>query len=182
MNKLAWALTGHNRTTPLEEHELEAVMTDAFMPDVKYKIAIDKKKSEKLKAGLHLIGEQPVKQHKIFVTSEQEKETFDPVQHFNTTEEFKGRSFNRFRKDQIESGKVLMNQEQITPKVFEKVKASAKRSYNELNARIQRTKKIKNSIKRLQLEKQLAQKGSKRKVEEDSSGIPIYKWKRQRSK
>lgn len=41
MNKLAWALTGHNRTTPLEDHELETVMTDAFMPNVKYRIAID---------------------------------------------------------------------------------------------------------------------------------------------
>lgn len=149
--------------------------------DVGYLIhrkSVDIRKAEKLKDGLHMIGDKQPREHKIFVDTPEDIESFDVASHFGTTEDLSNRTFNRIRTEQIEKGVISDN---ATIQQVKKALKSSKQSYTELNKRLKRSTKLNTAIKSIQLDRNLASKGSKRKVGEGKDGVPIYKWKRQRN-
>ena len=65
-----------------------------------------------------------------------------------------------------------------------KIKRAKAKSYNELEKRVARSKKIETAINGLTLQRNLTNsKGTKRKiVDKDDPSKVVYKWKRQRAK
>lgn len=144
----------------------------------------DDSKVRKLKESLHLIGEQKVKSHKVFVDSEQEREGFDPAAHFNTAPELVGRFYNRpklLSSDAADgadgSGVVSTSAGLIDPRsVAASLEGGKKKKkagsagevpagYKELKARVKRSKSLKTAIDKLSLQRQLTNsKGTKRKL------------------
>lgn len=150
----------------------------------------DDSKVRKLKESLHLIGEQKVKSHKVFVDSEIEQEAFDPAVHFNTAPELVGRFYNRPKllSSEAEAGDggadgegqgagVSTSAGLIDPRsVAASLEGPGKRkragsagavpaAYKELKARVKRSNSLKTAIDKLSLQRQLTNsKGSKRKL------------------
>jgi len=114
----------HKKVLAARQKELEhiigvdsiKVMKEQDLKAVQLQIQKDKKRVEKLKRNLHLIGvENGVdnndgthkintkkrKQHTIFVDSKEELQEFDVADYFNTVPELAGRAYNRVKVDQI---------------------------------------------------------------------------------
>lgn len=161
------------------------------------KKSADDSKIRKLKENLHLIGEQKVKHHKVFVSSEEELEDFDAATHFNTVPELVGRSFNRPKlvTPSAENGLVTegsaSNEAMIDPRCLatsladqvRRAKGKAHKAskgdpavpaaYRELRERVKRSKNLKSTIEKLALQRNLTNsKGTKRKIvlEDGSAG------------
>lgn len=141
--------------------------------------AIDDSKARKMKENLHMIGESGPKQHKIFVNDTEEFEKFDAAEHFNTEPELIDRSFNRITKDQLKNDPGFAN---IKVKAMKKANRQREQSYKELNRRINRGEKLTKAMNALQAQRASMSKGSKRKIENETTGTVSYKFKRQRSK
>ena len=124
----------------------------------------EKKKVERLKCSLHLIGKQDahVNSRTVFVDSKDEMESFDPVAHYGLT--------NKNPSDQSE---VTMTNEQ---------ERARKRAYNELEKRIEREKHLSAIEQQMELQKHLMGKGRRVKVNTGEDGPVVYKWKKQRKK
>lgn len=155
------------------------------------KKSADDSKIRKLKENLHLIGEQKVKSHKIFVSSEEEQETFDPAAHFNTAPELVGRAFNRPRllsaSASSELGAVTGLASEaglIDPRCVAtslaapgrpgKKLAAVPRAYKELRERVKRSNSLKSAIDKLSLQRNLTNsKGSKRKLLVQADGSVV---------
>ena len=145
------------------------------------KKAVEERKVEKLKSGLHLVGAaRPV--HKVFVDSEEQVEAFDPAQHFQTTPELVHRVHNRPRVEDLEKAAEL-GQALSSPSLARTSK-QVTAAYEELRNRIHRKQKIGRAMEELRLQRALMSgKGTveKRKVSgEDGRERVVFKWKRQR--
>ena len=152
-----------------------------------------------------MIGESKVKNHKIFVDSEESLENFDPIQHFNTSSELVNRSYNRPRIEQLEET-ISLNNDIKFDKLKEMLSSKGK-SYREVKERTKRSNKLKTAYFELSMEKNVGKKGSKEKLiihkdgrvtkssnkkrsndndnnnnELEEGDKVIYKWKKQRSK
>lgn len=169
-----------------------------------HKKSVDDKKVERLKSTLHMIGDQKVKKHTIFVDDEKEIETFDAAKHFNTSEDLVDRAFNRPTVDMID--KQADTPSKLNHKRMAKVMKKKEKAYKELEERTKRSSQLELAVNQLSLQRNLMAKGSKRKVvlvdaegkrkrlkrggifgqeveEEDVSKRPVvYKWKRERSR
>ena len=145
-----------------------------------HKTSIDLRKTERLKENLHLIGDKARRQHKTFVDTKEELESFDVAKHFDTAPEFVNRSFNRPRTETLFSGGIL---NQSSRRDIKHVAKLSEQSYSELNKRVTRVKKLKKAVRALELQRNLMGPGSKRKVVEGGDGKPpVFKWKRQRQR
>lgn len=145
-----------------------------------HKASIDLRKAERLQENLHIIGDKTKRQHKTFVDSKEELETFDAAKHFDTAPEFVDRAFNRPRLQTLLTKGVLGN---ASARDVRQTATLTEQSYNEFNKRIKRAKKIKKVVQALELQRNLMGKGSKRKVSEGGDGKPpVFKWKRQRQR
>jgi U3 small nucleolar RNA-associated protein 11 len=145
-----------------------------------HKTSVDLRKAERLQANLHLIGDKVRRQHKTFVDTKDELETFDVAKHFDTAPEFVNRAFNRPRTETLVTGALL---NQSTRKDVKQVAKLTEQSYSELSKRARRVKKLKSAVQALVLQRNLMGSGSKRKVVEGSDGKPpVFKWKRQRQR
>lgn len=146
-----------------------------------HKASIDIRKAEKLKSSLHRIGERRPKEHKTFVDTQEEVEEFDAAKHFDTAPELIDRAHNRPRIADLEKG-IVMGQH--TAKQLKRIQKEKDKSYTELAMRLRRAKKLKKTVAAVQLQKSLMGKGSKRKVADGDStgGVPVFKWKRVRSR
>jgi len=179
-----------------------------------HKKGIDDRKAEKLKKNLHLIGDTKPKLHKVFVNSKDELDTFNDSAHFETAPGLMDRSYNRIktntikqaveresvRDDYITSGggnsyrKKRGRNDDLpilplpTGKELRKALHTKEKSYSELLEREKRSKKLGGLARKLQLQRNLMGKGSKKKIiiegEQDNDGEDkvIYKWKKQRQK
>ena len=172
------------------------------------KKSADDSKIRRLKENLHLIGEQKVKSHKVFVDSEKEQEEFDPAVHFNTAPELVNRAFNRPRLlSNTETDSLIDPRCVATSLTHSKAKkgtaAAVPAAYRELRERVKRSNKLKSAIDKLSLQRKLSTcKGSKRKLIVNADGSVstassssegkgqsggsskekvIYKWKKQRA-
>ncbi len=145
---------------------------------IAHRKAVDDSKARRMKDSLHLIGEESsARDHKIFVETEEEFRTFDPVEHFETIPELEDRTFNRLRKEQLSK----ISPDAITAKDVKGAMRSRQRSYKELNQRVSRSQRLGSAIKALNSQRIGMSKGSKKKIE-DPNGIkpPEFKFKRQR--
>lgn len=148
---------------------------------------MDDSKIEKLKGTLHGIGESGSSKHKIFLEQEAEVENFNVAEHFDTIDALVDRSFNRPRKDKLlaeAAGKV------VSGKDLKRISKAKLRNYKELEQRAERSQKLAVALTKLNLQRSLLGKGTKRKItieRNDASAhadepVVVYKWKRQRSK
>ena len=151
-----------------------------------HKAAKDTRKIEKMKNNLHMVGDEAPKKHVIFVDSQREVEEFDVEKHFDTAPELVDRAYNRPRKETLEKGIYVGSKDEgayITRKRVRKALEEKEKSYDELNKRIKRAKKLNMATKCLILQRNLMGKGSKKKLADAERGKPaVFKWKRQRAK
>jgi len=141
-----------------------------------HKKSIDDRKIEKLKNNLHMIGDQEPKSHKVFLETENELESFDIAKHFDTATELVSRHFNRPRMARLSENSVIEND-----KIYKEILKKRPKAYDELSKRINRGEKIKNVVNKLQVQRNVMGKGTKRKIKDAEENKPaIYKWKRER--
>ncbi|KAJ3326518.1 UTP11-like, U3 small nucleolar ribonucleoprotein [Blyttiomyces sp. JEL0837] len=107
--------------------------------------------------------------HTVFVDTEKDANEFDPLQHFNTTEE----GLRNPHKRTVKSAKTIELDER-TQKKLQKKKESA---LQELKSRQEREETLRKMQLEMDLQKNLMGKGAKKKVGVDQKGLPVYKWK-----
>jgi U3 small nucleolar RNA-associated protein 11 len=86
--------TNNDKNAKLDNSEISLLKTQ----DLGYitsKKAVDDSKIRRLKENLHLIGEQRPKSHKVFAGSEEQLDSFDAAEYFDTAPELVNRTFNR---------------------------------------------------------------------------------------
>ena len=148
-----------------------------------HKKSVDDKKIEKMKSNLHYIGVNNKSSHKIYVDNQDELIKFDPVVHFETSEELVNNSHNRLKLDQLNSEKKLSGIATLSSNEIKYLKDKNEKSYCELEKRKIRASKLSGAVRALQLQRNLSGKGTKRKiVSKTDPDRAIFKWKRQRSK
>ena len=155
------------------------IMKSQDLNYTKMKKTMERKKVEKLKTSLHLLGEledSPPNTHTVFVASKKEVKTFDAATHFKTHPELVNRRFNRLRVDQLQ-GKPLSNAVSR-----ERLRKGRRGAYDELAKRIEREKHLSSVEEQMQLQKHLMGKGRRMKIQTEEDGPVTYKWKKQRKK
>ena len=149
-----------------------------------HKKAVDDSKVKKMKDNLHMIGEKTsTKRHKIFLDDKEQLESFDPVQHFETTPELYEQGYNRLRKAKIEA--MAENDEIPSALTVKKVLDKKSKAYKELDQRSRRAGKLDKALEKLTEQRNIMGKGSKRKVTVKGANgeeSTQYKWKRRRQK
>lgn len=203
----------HRKTQQAKQKEFEAkvgVDTIKLMKgqDLSYVRLLkqqDVKKLQRLQTSLHYIDESvksSQRQHTIFVESQDEAETFNVAEHFETLPELAGRTFNRPRVAQLAlhatGGREPDNDDEADPKqlpsrkerlaqrkeMLKTAKTVAKArltAYRELEARTERIRAMELAESHLVTEKLVASKGRKRKIREAEDGKPAqYLWRRKR--
>lgn len=150
-----------------------------------HKKSIDDSKVEKMKGNLHMIGEKSSKKrHKIFVDDQEQLDSFDPVEHFETTPELYEQGYNRLKKSKIED--MAENYNIPSALTVKKVIDKRNKAYKELEQRSKRAGKLDKALQKLTEQRNVMGKGSKKKiVVQGSNGQPDttqYKWKRRRQK
>ncbi|CAH0485403.1 unnamed protein product [Peronospora farinosa] len=170
----------HNHMKQLDTESLRTLKTQ----DLAYlhmKRAMDLRKAEKLNRGLHFVDAPKSNKHIVFVDHQQEVDTFDVAQHFDTAPELVDRAFNRIRKRDLETAELpdfAINRKQ---KYNMQVEKDA--MYRELRDRLARAKKIGLMSTKLDLERKVQAKGKKMKVKNAENGLSaVYRWKQQRQK
>lgn len=147
-----------------------------------HKKAVEERKVERLKSGLHLVGAAHAK-HKIFLDSEEEVAAFDPAQHFQTTPELVHRTHNRPRVQDLEKAAEQGGGVASLSSVNKAAKQMAA-SYDELRRRVRRKAQIGKAMEELRLQRALMSgKGTVEKLKvagEDGEERVVFKWKRQR--
>eukprot|EP00963_Diacronema_lutheri_P002486 scaffold172_cov341-Pavlova_lutheri.AAC.28 len=154
---------------------------------VNLKAQAEAQKIEKMKANLHRIGSTKRNKHTVFVEDENELKAFDPSKHFDTPEPLLRRTYNRPRSQQLEENRGMSKREKLESKLQVKKTNRMKRAaYRELKQRTHRHNKLVAVRDRLSLKKELAGRGSKRKIrlyDEDTGDVQIvYKWKKERKR
>jgi len=137
---------------------------------------------EKLRENLHFIDTEagPQNRHTIFVDDDEEAETFDKAEYFDTDEAFVDRAFNRPTKDRLKKGSIIVGGD---PKSMSRAFQNRKKAYNELEQRMKRKAKMDNALAHMELYKNLSKKGQRFKVQDGKDGKPpVYKWKQERKR
>lgn len=121
----------------------------------------------------------PKARHIIFVDDDEEAESFNAAEYFDTLPELVSRRYNRLRSGDLEKVEIKESAlENVNELEKEKVA-----SYRELKTRILRRKKLSQMIDELQLKVNLTKKGRRFKVGENDDGTgAIYEWKYERKK
>ncbi|KAK3265845.1 U3 small nucleolar RNA-associated protein 11 [Cymbomonas tetramitiformis] len=152
--------------------------------DMKYvqnKGVSDKKRAERLKESLHLIGDEPTNKHIVFVNDRQEAKSFDAAEHFDTAPELLSRTFNRPRRGQPQEKAAAMHAALGARGLTKTLERQRSKSYKEMADRAERAEKMISISQGMALQKDLMGKGRKRKMKA-SDGATVYRWKRERKK
>ncbi|CAI5742427.1 unnamed protein product [Hyaloperonospora brassicae] len=145
------------------------------------KRAVDLRKAEKLNCGLHFIDAPKRNKHTVFVDEQEQVDTFDVAQHFDTAPELADRAFNRIRRRELETAELPDLAGDRKHKYKMQVEKDA--TYRELRDRLARARKIGHMSAKLDLERKVQAKGKKMKVKKAENGLPaVYRWKQQRQK
>jgi len=171
----------------------------------------DRKKIERMRESLHLIGDADAdgvavegKRHTIFVDTKEDAESFDVAEHFGTVPELAGRSFNRLRKEALlevandddeydddndEKKRHVPTEREVTKRAKDERRAAKKiakaraASYREMEARAKRMAEMEVAEAHLNTERLVAARGRKRKIKGAEDGRPaVYKWRRIRAR
>jgi U3 small nucleolar RNA-associated protein 11 len=85
---------GHDKMS----HAEICLLKDQDLGYLGMKQSEDARKAARLQKDLHLLLDQPINKHTIFVASEDAAASFDPAKHFGTDKRLAGRAYNRPRK------------------------------------------------------------------------------------
>lgn len=140
--------------------------------------AIDDKKIEKIKENMHMIGEVKPKQHKIFVDNAEKVKDFDTAQHFGTVPELVENSHNRLRLETIENHIASDTLNTMSKKASKKLLKKKEKTVKELEGRSKRVEVLKKTMDKLQTQRNLLGKGTKRKILIDENGQIVKKQKK----
>jgi len=187
--------------------EVIAVMKGQDLAHIRNAIARDAAATEKLQAGLHMIGTGGKKRrHTIFVGPEacedaegnriDPVENFDAASHFDTVPELADRAFNRPRVSTLEDAvpRKDLKKKPVTDADFkilnrkrrkdaQRIVKAKEQSYAELAARKERIQKLRVAEAHLLAEKLASAKGRKRKIKGAEDGMPaVYKFRMKRAK
>ncbi|KAG2778504.1 hypothetical protein PC129_g6342 [Phytophthora cactorum] len=170
------------------QNHLKSVETEALRTlktqDLAYlhmKRAVDLRKAERLNRGLHFVDAPKNNNHTVFVDEEEQVNSFDVAEHFDTAPELADRAFNRIRKRDLETAE--LPDLAANPKQKYKMQVEKDAMYRELRDRLARAKKLGHMSAKLDLERKVQAKGRKKKVKAAENGMPaVYRWKQQRQK
>lgn len=139
------------------------------------------KKSEKLRNDVmfHASGK-----HTVFVDDQDQLRNFNPEEFFNTTADLLDRRENRLSKEQLtqqdsrfvnlnNADNVLMPRESLQKKKFKKLKTTMRH--------IEREQQLAQVEQRMNLQREVMKKGSKKKIVDDKGNVS-FKWKKQRKR
>eukprot|EP00762_Andalucia_godoyi_P006079 ANDGO_08784.mRNA.1 hypothetical protein len=146
-----------------------------------FKNKIEKAKIDRLQSNLHFIGETPRNQQTFFVESVDDLKRFDLSERLSTSAELLERTFNRPRKDQLESKSNQTLASLITNNVSGSDE-SPNPQYQELAARVSRDVKLSRLLGKMQAHRAAQSKGTKKKVMSLKGGVPSYKFKKERKR
>jgi U3 small nucleolar RNA-associated protein 11 len=128
------------------------------------------------------------RKHVIFVDSTASAAAFSPAEYFQTDEAFINRSYNRPTKAQLENNSIIVNGQNITPESLNTIERKRAGNYRELVDRIDRKRKISELNDRIQQQRLLMTKGTRKKiVQRDQFGDideskTRFEWKQERKK
>ena len=163
--------------TPIYTHDELKLMATQDVAYVTHRRSQEAKKLESLQNELHFLGSTSRNTHTVFVETPEQAKNFDPVTYFDTVPELVSRAYNRSRPAELVAHAIQK------PKA-KQVKQLCKlrdRAYSELGQRMKRLDQLTVAGDKMQTQKNLMGKGSRRKI--SSSGeIPVYKWKKERKK
>lgn len=120
--------------------------------------------------------------HTVFAETRDERDNFDAEEYFHTTKEMLGRRENRLTNDQLTANLTAASVEAadaIMPKAsLDKKKV---KKFKLVKEHIEREKKLKEVQRRMDMQREVMKKGSKKKVT-DAKGNTSFKWKKQRKR
>lgn len=121
--------------------------------------------------------------HTVFVDDNKEMRDFSPEQYFKTTTEMLKRRENRLTKDQLSSNQGeylnLNSEDVVMPK--ESLEKKKLKKYKLVQQRLEREKQLKQVQQRMDIQREVMKKGSKKKIV-DTKGNVSFKWKKQRKR
>lgn len=157
--------------------------------DVNYltlKSQAERRKAERLREGLHLIGESaPSRSHIVFVDTEEEVQQFDAASHFDTQEELLNRTFNRPRNDQLTKPIVVSRTgTESLVKAAKRTQSLTKKAYDELQKREGRSRQLQQVTNHLERQKATMSSGRRVKTKQRDNGVTktVYRWKAERKR
>lgn len=142
---------------------------------VKTKRLNELKQIEKLEKEINFDSNS---QHTVFLEDKEKFQEFDPSKHFNTDKRLVDRKENRLKLDQLESQPIAKEQleayqEKLNEKKIKKLRL--------LKTRMQRAKQLERIEEKMNQQRELMKKGSKKKLV-DKEGKVSFKWKNQRKR
>lgn len=174
------SLTQANKYT----QEQLALMRTQDIGYINVKAQTDAKKVDRMKQSLHFIGAAPRNTHTVFVDSSEDAQRFRPEEYFGTEEAMLSRSFNRPRREQIDSDALIVSGGN-TSRVAKRAERAKAGAYKELSQRMERLGKLKQVSQGMELARAVAGKGRKRKMqphEVHDGNAKVFKWKKERKK
>jgi len=150
---------------------------------VTYKRNIERKKIEKLRAGLQLLDEpnRAENKHTFFVDSESQVKAFDPATHLDTHPDLLARTSNRLKMSDLASDKMA----KMDPDTLASVQKRQFKAYKELQQRIDRERSLGVVQEKMEAKKLLQNKRDKPVkvvVEETKDSAPVLKWAKERKR
>ena len=117
--------------------------------------------------------------HKVFVDSKDELDSFDPLKFFNTTKDLLDRKENRLSLDQLSS---LDSQEIIRDPLLDLKKRQriSLKLANNIKRHIQRSNELLSLENKMNYNNELLKNGPRKKIVKD--GVRTFKWKKQRKR
>lgn len=116
--------------------------------------------------------------HTVFVDNRTDMEDFTPEKYFNTTTDMVNRRENRLTKDQLMSNNIFDSQNTLHTESLNKKKL---KKYKAVKSHLDRESQLSAVQQRMDLQREVMKKGSKKKVA-DVSGKVSFKWKKQRKR
>ncbi|KAI8872787.1 U3 small nucleolar RNA-associated protein 11 [Ramicandelaber brevisporus] len=115
--------------------------------------------------------------HTVFVSDDEEVDSFDTAAHFDTAPELLKRTFNRPRLSALESDRHTQESAQsLDVDMVREAGVRRERLYKEMHDRIMRKEKLDSTEREMIVQKNLMAKGRRQKIGKDANGLPVYKW------
>jgi len=173
----------NKKDSVLSEEQIALMQTQ----DIKYivnKRTAEKHKIDKLKSSLHMTNskDKPKNKHTFFVDTEEEKKKFDVAKRLEIHPALIGRTYNRPKLSDLQSGKFNLALDEETLGEIEK---KSQKSYKELHQRLDREKQL-GVIQEKMMLKKVMKKGKEQPVKlvkpEEKDSAPVYLWPSERKR
>jgi U3 small nucleolar RNA-associated protein 11 len=143
----------------------------------------ERKKVERLRGSLHLIGAPaPKRRHVVFVDEEEQVASFDAAHHFDTPKELLERSYNRPTHAQLADPAAVMGGGNA--ETLRKAERRRAASYKEFLQRRERQEALQGAAQKMEYDKAIMGGGRRRKLrpEETGGATRVFKWKAERKR